>query len=65
MGAQQPLVPESSLEISPEMIERGVSKFREWEGRYTDPTIGYPPLDCELREFIPELIRHVMAGNKP
>jgi hypothetical protein len=55
---QQP-VAHDSIELTPEMIERGIAKFREWEGRYTDPAIGYPPLDCEQREFLPELFRHL------
>jgi hypothetical protein len=61
--AQQPVVLESS-DITPEMVERGVRKYREWENRFFDVMEGYPPLDCDLREFLPQLFRH-MRGISP
>jgi hypothetical protein len=53
-----------ATEITPAMIERGIEKFREWEGRFADPADGYPPLDSDLRDFLPDLFRH-MRGFSP
>jgi hypothetical protein len=60
---QQPVALDSN-ELTPEAIERGIAKFREWESRYFDVMDGYPPLDCDLRDFLPELFRH-LRGMSP
>ena len=46
------------------MIERGLRKYREWEGRFPNLEESYPSLDCELRDFLPELYRY-MRGISP
>jgi hypothetical protein len=51
-------------DVTPEMIERGVREYREWENRFADVMDGYPPLDCDLREFLPKLFCHMRGLAK-
>ena len=60
---QQPVALDSN-DITPEMVECGVRKYREWECRFFDVMDGYPPLDCDLREFLPQLYTY-MRGTRP
>jgi hypothetical protein len=62
-NGQQPVALDSN-DVTFEMIERGLRKYREWENRFFDVMDGYPPLDCDLREFLPELFSH-MRGTSP
>jgi hypothetical protein len=59
-GAGEVGAPED-VDVTPDMIERGVQKFREWENRFFDPMDGYPPLDSDLRGFLPDLFRHMRS----